>query len=89
MSYEECVETGERISNLIRAIWVRDGYTTVKDEFWGGDYDTLWDMQFKRKDPDGVLFTDLDGFRSTREDYYKERGWIDGVPTRATLERST
>ena len=87
VSYEECVETGERICNLIRAIWVRDGYTTVVDPFWGGDYDTLWDMQFKRRDPDGVLFTDPDGFKATRDDYYKERGWVDGVPTRATLER--
>ena len=87
VSYEECVETGERICNLIRAIWVRDGYTTVVDPFWGGDYDTLWDMQFKRRDPDGVLFTDPDGFKATRADYYKERGWVDGVPTRATLER--
>ena len=57
------------------------------DPFWGGDYDTLWDMQFKRRDPDGVLFTDPDGFKATRADYYKERGWVDGVPTRATLER--
>ena len=87
VSYEECVETGERITNLIRAIWVRDGYTSVVDPFWGGDYDTLWDMQFERKDPDGVLFTDPEGFKATRADYYKERGWIDGVPTRETLER--
>lgn len=87
VTYEECVETGERISNLVRAIWVRDGYTTVKDEFWGCDYDTLWPMQFERRDPDGVLFTDPDGFMATREAYYKERGWIDGVPSRATLER--
>ena len=87
VTYEECVETGERISNLVRAIWVRDGYTTVKDDFWGCDYDTLWPMQFERRDPDGVLFTDPDGFRATREAYYKERGWIDGVPSRATLER--
>ena len=36
---------------------------------------------------DGVLFTDPDGFKATRDDYYKERGWVDGVPTRATLER--
>lgn len=84
VSYEECVETGERITNLVRAIWVCDGYTSVTDEFWG---DSLWPMQFQRKDRDGVLYTDPDGFKATREAYYKERSWIDGVPSRATLER--
>lgn len=78
---------GDRIVNLVRAIWVRDGYTTYQDDFWGGEVDTLWDLHFERKGPDGVNLTSREGFLATRADYYKERGWVDGVPTRETLEK--
>jgi aldehyde:ferredoxin oxidoreductase len=84
---EEFHEIGDRITNLVRAIWVRDGYTTVDDPFWGNEVDALWDMHFERKDRDGVNYTDREGFESARDDYYQERGWVKGVPTRATLER--
>lgn len=84
---EELDEIGERITNLVRAIWVRDGYTTVDDPFWGKAVDTLWDLHFQRKSTDGKNLTLKSGFDATIQDYYKERGWVDGVPTRATLER--
>jgi aldehyde:ferredoxin oxidoreductase len=84
---EELEEAGARITNLIRAIWVRDGYTTVDDPFWGNAVDTLWDLHFERKSADGKNLTLKSGFDATIQDYYKERGWVDGVPTRATLEK--
>ena len=84
---EELDEIGARIVNLIRAIWVRDGYTTVDDPFWGKAVDTLWDMHFQRKNTEGKNLTLKSGFDATIQDYYKERGWVKGVPTRATLER--
>lgn len=84
---EELDETGEMITNLVRAIWVRDGYTTVDDPFWGKAVDTLWDLHFERKDPDGRNLTLRSGFEATMKDYYKERGWVKGVPTRATLKK--
>lgn len=84
---EELDETGDRITNLVRAIWVRDGYTTVDDPFWGKAVDTLWDLHFQRKSTDGKNLTLKSGFDATVQDYYKERGWVDGVPTRAALEK--
>jgi aldehyde:ferredoxin oxidoreductase len=86
-SIEHFNEIGDRISQLVRAIWVRDGYTTVDHPLWGKDVDTLWELHFERKDRQGVNYTDKAGFESARSDYYAERGWVDGVPTRATLER--
>jgi aldehyde:ferredoxin oxidoreductase len=85
-SYEEINRVGDRITNLIRAIWVRDGYTTVDDPVWPKAVDMLWDMHYERTDPEGVNLTDRAGFLSAQQDYYAERGWVDGVPTRATLE---
>ncbi len=87
VTHEELEKTGEMITNLVRAIWVRDGYTTVNDPFWGKAVDTLWDMHFERKGSDGRNLTMKSGFDATIQDYYKERGWVDGVPTRATLEK--
>jgi aldehyde:ferredoxin oxidoreductase len=84
---EELDETGARITNLVRAIWVRDGYTSVDDPVWGRAVDTLWPMHFERKSPEGKNLTEKAGFEATVQDYYKERGWVDGVPTRETLEK--
>lgn len=80
-------EVGDRIAHLMRAIWVRDGYTTVSDPLWGKEVDGLWDLHFERLDREGTNYTDKQGFESSKQDYYKERGWVDGVPTRATLEK--
>lgn len=84
---EELDFIGARIANLVRAIWVRDGYTSVVDPFWGGAVDTHWDLTFQRKNSEGKNLTDKAGFDATIQDYYKERGWVKGVPTRATLEK--
>lgn len=78
---------GSRITHLIRAIWVRDGYTTVTDDFWGNEVDSLWPMQYERKNPEGKNYNPKEGFKATIADYYAERGWVDGVPTRETLEK--
>ncbi len=43
-------------------------------------------MQYERVDEQGRHYNLKEGFEATIQDYYKERGWIDGVPTRATLE---
>ena len=85
--YEGINEIGDRIFNLVRAIWIRDGYTTHQDPLWPVAVDELWDLHFERKDREGVNYTDKEGFESSKQDYYDERGWVDGVPTRATLER--
>lgn len=86
ISLAELDEIGSRITNLIRAIWVRDGYTTQEDSFWGNEVDALWPMQYERKDPQGRVYNPREGFQATIADYYAERGWVEGVPTRQTLE---
>lgn len=86
ISLEELDQIGSRITHLIRAIWVRDGYTTTKDGFWGNEVDALWPIQYERKDPEGRNYNPKEGFEATIQDYYAERGWVDGVPTRQTLE---
>ena len=83
---EELDGIGTRIVNLIRAIWVRDGYTSVVDPFWGGEVDKLWPMQYERHDEQDRKYNPKEGFEATVKDYYKERGWTDGVPNRETLE---
>lgn len=87
VTWEELENTADMITNLVRAILVRDGYTTTKDDFWGNDVDTFWEYTFQRKDSKGVDLTNKEGFLRLRESYYQERGWINGVPTRATLEK--
>lgn len=87
ISLAELDEIGSRITNLIRAIWVRDGYTTQEDSFWGNEVDALWPMQYERKDPQGRVYNPREGFQATIADYYAERGWVEGVPTRQTLEK--
>ena len=83
---EELDRVGARITHLIRAIWVRDGYTTFDDPFWKTEVDAMWPIQYERVDEEGRHYIPKEGFEATIQDYYKERGWIDGVPTRATLE---
>jgi aldehyde:ferredoxin oxidoreductase len=87
VTHEELKTTGDMISNLIRAIFVRDGYTTIEDDYWGNDVDTHWDYTFERKDAQGNDLVNKEGFLQVRDYYYEQRGWIDGVPTRATLEK--
>jgi aldehyde:ferredoxin oxidoreductase len=80
ITWEECMKVGERVINQIRAIWVRDGYTS------DNNYDTFWDQFFEETNKDGKIVTPKDKFQQTMQEYYKQRGWKDGVPTRAKLE---
>ena len=79
MTPEEVWKQGEMIVNLVRAIWVRDGYTE-------GKYDTYWDAIFEEEDAKGNKVTPKDKFENAIGDYYSLRGWKAGVPTRAKLE---
>lgn len=87
ISLAQMDEIASRITNLIRAIWVRDGYTTHEDAFCGNEVDSLWPMQYERKSPEGKNYNPKEGFKATIADYYAERGWVPGVPTRATMEK--
>ena len=80
VTWQELNTQAEMHLSLIRAIWVRDGYT--KD----GDYDSYWDEVFAEKDDKGNLALPKDKFEQTMQEYYKLRGWKNGVPTRARLE---
>ena len=83
VTLDELNEQAERSLNLIRAIWVRDGYTAGGP----GTYDTFWDEVFDEKDEKGRITTPKDKFEALLQEYYKQRGWKDGCPTRETLER--
>lgn len=83
---EELNHIGARIAHLIRAIWVRDGYTTYKDDFWGNEVDAMWQSIYDRTDEQGHHYVPKEEYEKTLQMYYEERGWVDGVPTRATLE---
>lgn len=79
VTWEMLQKQGEAIVNLVRAIWVRDGYTEDK-------YDTLHDEFFQKRDAKGNALLPEDKFQQTIQDYYQQRGWKEGVPTRAKLE---
>lgn len=80
VTWEELCTQAEMYLNLIRAIWVRDGYTR------DGDHDSYWDEVFAEKDDKGNFALPRDKFEQTMQDYYGLRGWKNGVPTRARLE---
>lgn len=80
VSHDDLMKMSERLTNLVRAIWVRDGYTS------DGNQDLYWDELFEMKDQNGNFLTPKDAFLRTLEQYYEKRGWKAGVPTRAKLE---
>lgn len=80
VTWQELYTQAEKYLNLIRSIWVRDGYTE------DGDYDSYWDEIFEEKDEKGNYVLPKDKFEQTMQDYYELRGWKNGVPTRAKLE---
>ena len=80
-TYEELIEQAKASVNMVRACWVRDGYTET------GVFDTFWDIQFEvRNRETGALGLPKEKFEKAIQDYYGMRGWINGVPTRDTLE---
>lgn len=81
VTYEELIEQAKASVNMVRACWVRDGYTET------GVFDTFWDIQFEvRNRETGALGLPKEKFEKAIQDYYGLRGWINGVPTRDTLE---
>lgn len=82
VTYEKLMEQSRAYINLVRACWVRDGYTKT------GVFDTFWDVQFEvRNKATGKLGLPKEEFEKAIQDYYKLRGWVNGVPTRETLEK--
>lgn len=82
VTYEELREQARQDINMVRACWVRDGYTAT------GVFDTYWDIQFEvRNAVTGKLGLPREKFENSIQEYYKLRGWVNGVPTRETLEK--
>ncbi|MBI4304420.1 MAG: hypothetical protein HY665_08820 [Chloroflexi bacterium] len=80
VTWQELYTHAEMYLSLVRAIWVRDGYTR------DGDYDSYWDEVFAEKDDKGNPALPRDKFEQTIQEYYRLRGWKNGVPTRPRLE---
>jgi hypothetical protein len=74
-TYQEMLETGDRLYNLERAIWIREGWTRYDE--WPNDY--YFD---KNK------WADREKLRGALDEYYRLRGWdvSTGWQTRAKLE---
>lgn len=84
LSPEDLEEAGERINNLERAFWVREGFTREDDHLQGRVVDepvAEGPYQGERIDPQK--------FERMLDDYYRVRGWEveTGIPTRERLER--
>jgi len=74
-TYDEMLEVGDRLYNLERAIWVRDGWSRYDE--WASDY--YFD---KNK------WADRKKLQAALDEYYRLRGWDikTGWQTRAKLE---
>lgn len=74
-TYEEMLKTGERLYNLERAIWVREGWT--RNDEWPSDY------YFEQN-----KWADRRKLKEALDEYYRLRGWdiTTGWQTRAKLE---
>jgi len=69
----------EKIINLERAIWIRDGYL-------GGEVDSFLPPIYEEVHAEGIPCTPKDKFLNQLQAYYQKREWKNGVPTRAKLE---
>jgi aldehyde:ferredoxin oxidoreductase len=65
VSHEELMKKMEKLVNLERAIWVRDGYEKR---------DMLHDCIFDEVDRDGNIVVPRDQFENLRQIYYQKRG---------------
>ncbi|MFA5317823.1 MAG: aldehyde ferredoxin oxidoreductase C-terminal domain-containing protein, partial [Dehalococcoidales bacterium] len=74
-TYEEMLKTGERLYNLERAIWIREGWTRYDE--WPND------SYFEKN-----IWADRENLREALDEYYRLRGWdvSTGWQTRAKLE---
>ena len=81
LTADEILKIGERIYNLERWIMAKYGFS-AKD-------DTLPKRLFTSPLPDGPSkgeVVDPEKFKKMLEEYYKLRGWVDGVPTPEKLK---
>ncbi|MEM1593728.1 MAG: aldehyde ferredoxin oxidoreductase family protein [Archaeoglobaceae archaeon] len=81
MTAESLLRIGERIYNLERVIMNKFGFD-AKD-------DVLPKRLITEPLPDGVAkghVVDAKSFEKMREEYYKLRGWVNGVPTKEKLK---
>lgn len=70
---EELLKTGERITNLERMIINKFGIT--------GKDDTLPKRLLEEKMPEGPSEGQTVDLETMKQEYYKLRGWVDGIPT--------
>lgn len=77
---EEINTTMDKLVNLERAIWIREGYLE-------GPIDTFNEVIFEETNDDGIVYAPRDKFEQALQYYYDAQGWVDGVPTRETLEK--
>lgn len=74
-TYSDMLKTGDRLYNLERAIWIREGWTRYDE--WANDY-----LFEKNK------WADKEKLKKALDEYYRIRGWDvnTGWQTRAKLE---
>ncbi len=78
MSAEDVMRIGERIYNLERVIMNKYGFT--------GKDDTLPKRLLQEPMPEGPAKGHVVELDKMKEEYYKLRGWVDGVPTPEKLK---
>ncbi len=78
MSAEDVMRIGERIYNLERVIMNKYGFT--------GKDDTLPRRLLQEPMPEGPAKGHVVELDKMKEEYYKLRGWVDGVPTPEKLK---
>ncbi len=78
MSAEDVMKIGERIYNLERVIMNKYGFT--------GKDDTLPKRLLQEPMPEGPAKGHVVELDKLKEEYYKLRGWVDGVPTSEKLK---
>ena len=70
---DELLTTGERITNLERMIINKMGIT--------GKDDTLPKRLLEEQMPEGPSAGQTVDLATMKEEYYKLRGWVDGIPS--------
>ncbi len=78
LTTDEIMRIGERIYNLERVIINKFGFT--------GREDTLPRRLLQEPMPEGVAKGQVVELDKMKEEYYKLRGWVDGVPTPEKLK---
>ena len=78
ISEDEILKIGERIYNLERVIMNKFGFD--------GKDDTLPTRLLKEPMPEGPAKGQVADLEKMKEEYYKLRGWVNGIPTPEKLE---